>query len=276
MSAIYFGTNQTAVAPGSTFDVGVFVDTDGFDINAVEGVVTFPSAFADVVAVSDGNSIVSLWVERPKAKCEAQCRVPFAGIFPGGFNGNDAPIFKIVLRAKQEGSYQLTVEEERVLLNDGLGTETEVREAPLTLAVSEEAGTVGEVGEVEDDVPPEPFAPVVGQSTDVFRGAPFVSFATQDKQSGLDHYEVRESRPFFHTVLGKWVEAESPYRLNDTDLQSTIEVKAIDRAGNERLAELGPTYPLSWYENPTVWGIMLPVIVVGSFVIWACRKKHVC
>ncbi|HHE65575.1 MAG TPA: hypothetical protein ENL09_06080 [Bacteroidetes bacterium] len=92
----------------------------------------------------------------------------------------------------------------------------------------------------------------------IYDGKYFIVFSTVDKQTGLDHYEILEITPeelekikkedggianFFNKLFGKWEEksswkeGESPYLLADQSLGSVIKVKAIDKAGNERLVE---------------------------------------
>jgi len=58
-------------------------------------------------------------------------------------------------------------------------------------------------------------------------GKYFLVFSTQDKGSGVDHYEVREGR------FGGFSEVSSPYILKYQSLDKKIFVKAIDKFGNE-------------------------------------------
>jgi len=63
---------------------------------------------------------------------------------------------------------------------------------------------------------PESFTPFVEQSPVLFDGKAVLVFVTQDKLSGIDHYEVAEAKPAF---LGDgdlvWENAVSPYVLKD-------------------------------------------------------------
>jgi hypothetical protein len=63
----------------------------------------------------------------------------------------------------------------------------------------------------------------------VFDGNYYVVFSTVDKQSGLDHYEIFES--------GAWKAVSSPYKLRNQSLKGGVQIKAIDKAGNERLGD---------------------------------------
>jgi len=92
-------------------------------------------------------------------------------------------------------------------------------------------------------------------------------FATQDKGSGIDYYEIKESRQKFLKIFKKWVIAESPYVLKDRKLRSYVYIKAVDKAGNERIAVVEPRYPIKWYENYWIWIIIILAIIFSFIVI---------
>jgi hypothetical protein len=137
-----------------------------------------------------------------------------------------------------------------VLLNDGLGTDavTRLGEASFTLSETpgqEQADTWAEtVG--GDDIPPADFTVALAQVPDAFSGNYFITWSTLDKQTGIDHYELMEEplEDFYAFTWGRvdapWIRVESPYVLQDQTLNSTIRVKAIDKAGNETISVLVP------------------------------------
>src|SRR3989337_811218 len=49
----------------STFEVGIIVDTDGEQINAVKTDLKFPTDKLQVVKPSAGGSFISIWIEQP-------------------------------------------------------------------------------------------------------------------------------------------------------------------------------------------------------------------
>jgi hypothetical protein len=73
-----------------------------------------------------------------------------------------------------------------------------------------------------------------------------VTFSTTDKQTGIDYYEVRETDERGNIPgtreAPQWtrVPANEPYVLLDQNLESLVEVRAVDKAGNERIASLSP------------------------------------
>jgi len=140
--------------------------------------------------------------------------------------------------------------------------------SPLQIVISEATSSPKPVAiEVSDTLPPESFKPEIAQDQTVFNGKYFLAFATQDKGSGIAKYEVRESRQKIFSFLYGWKEASIPYLLADQDLKSYIFVKAVDLAGNERMEVISPEYPLLWYENYSVYIIIILSIFV-FLILW--------
>ena len=124
---------------------------------------------------------------------------------------------------------------------------------------------------IKDPDPPEIFEPVLARNPNVFDNKWFLVFVSQDKGSGIAYYAIRETRREINIQRetdAKWVEAESPYLLEDQELRSFAYVKAVDKAGNERVAMVKPRFPLKWYQNDFVWFI----IIVGMFVIYLAKR----
>jgi hypothetical protein len=115
-----------------------------------------------------------------------------------------------------------------------------------------------------DSVPPEEFKPEIGRDPAIFEGKYFLSFATVDKMSGIDHYETLETRDKKQDI---WKKVESPYLLEDQSLQSKILVKAVDKAGNEKISEIiPPAKPFPYW--------IIPVIVICLVIIGWIIKKY--
>jgi hypothetical protein len=254
---LYFGAHSKDVGVRESFEVGVFVSTQGELINAIEGKVIFPPDM-ELVEIRDGNSILNLWIKRPQLKEAGQ--VSFAGVIPGGYFGDRGYLFSLILRAKREGLITITTSDERILLNDGQASPTDVKRAPLSVNVSEGV-TAEEFSPPLDSDPPEPFTPIVVRNPDVFENKYFLVFATQDKGSGIKEYQVQERKFFKKPKKQKWITVESPYLLKDQGLRSYVFAKAIDNAGNERLATLFPQ--TSWYKDYTVWSIIVLSILLS-------------
>jgi len=119
-----------------------------------------------------------------------------------------------------------------------------------------------------DTIPPEEFEPQIGQDPTMYDGKYFLSFIAQDKTSGVDHYEVTEV-PWFSfkkTKEGKVV--QSPYLLEDQRLRKVIKVKAVDKAGNERIAEIRLPYKITLGDV-----LILLLILIGiGIILWLAKR----
>lgn len=269
---LYFGAHSQEVGVGKNFEIGVFINTEAEFINAAEGEIVFPSD-VELIGIRDGNSITSLWI-RPPRLIETG-RVAFAGVIPGGYFGSRGQLFSLILRAKREGPITITTSDERILLNDGQGTPTNVMRAPLSLNVSLKAAAEAFLPPLDTD-PPEPFTPIITRNPNLFGNRYFLVFATQDKGSGVREYQVQERKFFKNPKERKWQTAESPYLLRDQRLRSYVFVKAIDNDGNERLEILVPQTP--WYEDYTVLGIIilvaLSIYFAAHYYLWRPRRPQ--
>ena len=273
---IYFKADSTTVRPGDYLEVLVLLNTENEDINAVEGVVLFPEDILEAKDINEANSILTFWPEKPGVYNGN--KIKFTGITPGGYQEKTGLLFSITFQAKKEGAGIIEIKDSRVLLNDGEGTPTSVKLSPFQFSVSQEAPAAPLMVEtVKDTDPPEEFKPEIARDQTLFDGKWFLVFVTQDKGSGIDHYEIQENRK--QKIENRnWEMAESPYVLRDQKLNSYIYVKAVDKSGNERIAELPPQNPLEWYENYLIWIIIIGGGVIGYIIcriLWLkfCAKK---
>lgn len=269
---IFFDTKTTKVGVGEKVEVGVFVNSEKESINAYEAKIFFPNDILDVKEIRDGNSIVNFWIEKPKLQNGA---IIFSGITPGGFSGEKGLILSAIFETKKEGIAKFEIKDSRILKNDGAGSEIFPSFASFELVVSKDIPkTTPTILEAKDTEPPEPFIPEVVRDQMLFDGQWFLVFNAQDKQSGVDHYEIRESRGELlskvfgikYSLFSKWQKAESPYVLNDQKLRSYVFVKAVDKAGNERIITIPPKNPLPWYGNWHDWVIIILVFCIMYLV----------
>ncbi|MEI7498618.1 MAG: hypothetical protein WCK11_05070 [Candidatus Falkowbacteria bacterium] len=201
-------------------------------------------------------------------------RLSFTGGIPGGYcgkipgdPGESNILGKIIFKVNNYNNLVapapvakalFLASETKVLLNDGVGSEANLslKEGKFTIAAAKtEPKKEWEQLRAEDNVTPEPFVIEIQQNAEIYGGKNYLLFTTTDKQTGIDHYEILESAPVADTsglpgwlegVVGffkqqpvrtDWVRANSPYILHDQNLHSDIKVKAVDKAGNERIAE---------------------------------------
>jgi len=275
---LYFKPDSGKYYQDETFSVQVMIDTEEDCINTVKGEIDFSKDVLEAVNFATGNSILTIWLQTPKID-QNLGKISFIGGIPGGYCGPlpGEPgeldlLLKIFFKTKREGMANLRFSEEsQVLLNDSLGTP-----AKLTIkgAVFTILPGIPEIPKKEwqeelekDNIPPEPFEIEIHRTPEIFEGKYFITFFTFDKQTGLDYFEVKEGKR-------NWEKAESPYLLEDQDLKSIIKVKAVDKAGNERLAEYIPPKKITW-KDWLPWLIL--ILIVASIIYWLWKiytKKH--
>ncbi len=260
------------VGVSQQFQADIIIDTSGENINAIEGELYFQRGFLGIKEISDGNSIVNFWIQRPKLTLDN--KIIFSGIIPGGYSGK-GKIFSVVFQSLKQGDTSIDFGNLKILLNDGSGTpvqtsSTRARVKISNIKVSEEILRA----KPADSESPESFQIYLSNDENVFNGKWFIVFATQDKNSGIDRYEVSEQKQGFLNFFRsfQWTGAESPYLLDDQGLSSDVYVRAFDRAGNYRTEYLAPANPLSWYENWLVWAI---IIIILAALYWKTKKHYV-
>jgi hypothetical protein len=301
---LYFDPSEASIFRGDTVTLGLRIDTDENEcINTVDAVITYGEGVR-AVDVSRGDSILSIWVEDPVIN-EAERTITFAGGIPGGYCkralGDPSLtniIAKIVFRSPgfavgvgESPSAKITVgSESRVLLHDGLGTEAILRTQDAVVSLLPGAGPEGsdswrdEV--VNDVVPPSDFSITLTQDETAFSKKYFIVWNSQDKQSGIDHYEVMEEplEDLYSFTWGRadapWKTVESPYVLVDQTLNSTLRVKAIDKAGNETIAVLVPdaairSFSINRIVTYSVATGLAVVALVAIVFILLRRKKQI-
>jgi len=92
--------------------------------------------------------------------------------------------------------------------------------------------------------------------------ANYLIFATKDKTSGIEYYEVKEKK-------GDFKKAVSPYLLEDQRLgKGLIIVKAIDKAGNERVAEIELPFIINWKDII----ILLSILIGIGIILWLVKR----
>src|SRR3989344_3501467 len=191
------------IGVGQQFQVDLMLDAEGEIINAIEGEITFSKELLEIREIRDGDSIINLWVERPSIKPTG--KVIFSGIIPAGFAGVLSPyyegrrpgkIFSLIFTSKGEGEGTVNLENEKVLLHDGLGTPAKLGILNFEFRILKREVRIPDsrFPIPEDKDSPEDFKPEIASNQNVFEGKYFLVFAAHDKGSGIDHYEIQETR----------------------------------------------------------------------------------
>jgi len=280
-SNVYIDASHPDFFVGDTIMFSVRVDSENKNINAVEGSVLL-DYLAESVSLIDINisgSKFSLWPGKPLPSA-SNTSISFAGGTPGGLNSKDAIIFNFVLKLQKAGQITLAPDNFSVYLNDGKGTKDGVRVKNLVIDVLPkklDSRSVDDWNDVtsNDKTPPEFIEAITSQDLHLFDNQYFVSFFATDKDSGIAYYEIKEGDFDF-------VRAESPHLLQDQSLKSVIQIKAVDKAGNESIVtpELAPV-PITGipYKTYLIWIFVTLVILVLIFWLWRLRatglKKNI-
>ena len=259
---INLASKNQEVGVSEEVSVNVFLNAKEEDVNALEGELSYPRDLFDLKEIKYGNSVVTFWVEEPQMTDIG--RVIFSGIIPGGFMNKGGYVFSLILKAKQKGTGSIEFINSQILLNNGEGTRAKLASLVILPAhffiYDREPIATPEIIYKDDYDLPEEFTPEISRDQSIFNNQWFLVFQTQDKGSGIDHYEVKEGwRPFFTT--------ESPYLLKNQNLDEEIIVKAIDRQGNKRISTLAPKYLRVWYQNYQILVILSLVTIVFVYLI---------
>ncbi len=277
---LYISPTEGTYGVTDTFIADVRIDNQGECINAAHVEVRYPVDMLRAVDFSKGNSILSLWVEEPKIDT-SEGVVSFSGGIPGGYCGRipGDPVLSNVLGkivfsviGAEKNNAVISVDNSSVVyLNDGQATRAVLttEDGAYTIQAAPLAATnpwLTQVG--EDKTPPDEFEIAVESTVGVFRGNYYAVFATQDKQSGLDHYEIFER--------GSWRVVTSPHQLKDQSLTGGVQIKAIDKAGNERLGtyiegSAAPRVPKEW-DTSIIFLVIALVLVVGAYA-WHQKRS---
>ena len=258
------------------FAAEIFLDTEGENINAVEGSVVLPENVI-VREVRYRGSVVSLWLSNPAERNSEV--VDFAGVIPGGYQATPDKVgrgnlFTLVLSASKTGTGRLSFgTETSAYTNDGEGTKILASKNAISVSVLENGASKGEaIG--EDTLSPESFTPVVVSGEPYGREGSVLIFATQDKDSGVMKYEIGSSYfKFFPEAFVVWIEAESPYTLSKAQSDQYVFVRARDTAGNTRIEVVSPAFSATAFT--VTWLVPVLILLVLGFLLRPLFKRGI-
>lgn len=114
---------------GALFEVPIFIDTQGQNINTIKLSLSFDPKKLSIVRASGGTSIISLWIESPTFN-NVNGTEKMTGVITNGITTDYGVIATITFRALSPGDTTLTIKEDSVvLLNDGFGSEAKIQAA---------------------------------------------------------------------------------------------------------------------------------------------------
>jgi hypothetical protein len=266
------------------FAVDVILDSQGQTINATQGSLTFPTDGLVLKGIYEGNSIINLWIQKPQETLSGT--IVWSGIIPGGFDGILEPnqtstspgkLFAVVFNPIKTGTANINFQTSTVLLNNGRGTPANLTTDGIVITVTSSTNSASQLPTMitNDHNPPDPFTITLTRDPNLFNNRWFIVFNAQDKESGVASYGILESiYPRKNINDSEWRTAVSPYALRDQSLASYVYVRAVDYAGNARVAVLAPTHPASVFARLTyAWAI---IVILGiAIALWFIKKQKV-
>ncbi len=233
---VFPATTSPTVSSGSVFIVDIKLNTEGENINTVEGQIEVNSGGANykLVDILLGGSDLSLWPEKPSLTMSGNnSKISFTGGSTSGIKQSDALVMKLAIQAIDAGMVEIKPTKLVGYIHDGQGSSTQVSASATTVRIVAADETTSAQDSLKDlvksdNTPPEPFEINIGQDPSLYDGKKFISFFAVDAESGISHYEVKEGD---RTA----VRSGTTYVLQDQELKSKITVAAYDKAGNSRV-----------------------------------------
>ena len=282
-ASLYLDPAEGTYGPGDTFILSVRLGNDDTCINAAHVELTYPKDSLRAVDFGKGGSIFPLFAEEPVLDTEHGL-VTFSGGVPGGYCGRiegdpglSNTLGRVVFTVTNSSAKKVSVDistHSLVYLNDGFGTSVspKVTSAAISLAATPTQKENPWLAQVKSDtILPEPFDVEVQSTKGVFSGHYYLVFSTEDKQSGVDHYELLEH--------AGWKTVTSPYEVRDASLLQQLRLKAVDKAGNERIANFSPEkiparqYSVEGYIPLSIIGILLLLAIFTKMLLDRRAKR---
>jgi hypothetical protein len=263
-------TSQTdSVRTGDTILLNIYAQSDQ-EINVAEGVLVVSNP-ADIVSISTGGSIMSLW---PKSPTVEGRRINFIGGTPSAVFGKSLKLFTVAIKPSTTNPIRINFEKVNANLNDGKGTRVFGTGTPFEIKVL--AGADGSSSKSiqnnelsslvsQDNTDPEPFTIEIGRDSKLYNGKYFITFFATDLDSGIDYYEVTEEG--FPTIRPDG----NIYVLHNQNLDKKVKVKVFDHAGNSRVETFGGKPTPLWVR---ILGAVLLVGVVGTAIYRFFLRKN--
>lgn len=248
---------------GGTFVISVHVSTKE-SLNAIDGGVRFDPKYLQVLDVSTGGSVFTLWPRTPVFSNETGA-VLFTGGSARGYTGS-GEVLKVIVKAKREGLTDISFTEgTQGYLADGRGTVLSLslgsRKILIGPQLAEQVTDSWKKELAMDTTNPKRFAVQLEKNDALFEGRYFLSFSPIDTESGIDRITIKEG-------VRDEVIAESPYVLLDQTLRSPVTITAVDNAGNETSVRY---YPYIERAKGVIIAIILGLIALAHLL---ARKSY--
>ena len=262
-ASLTFSPSYGSYQKGSTLTIGIVAGSPDKPINALSGVVNFPSDKLEVVSISKNQSIISLWVQEPTFS-NTDGTVNFEGIvLSPGFQGNGGRILNVTFKTKSDGATQLAFIKGSILANDGEGTEILTSKGTAQFSILP-------ITDIESN--PELFAPLPRDESEDLVTADLPKPVINSKTHPLEAWSNLQLGEFKFNLL----DGVTAIRLLlDNKPDSTPVVVYSPPVESKTISDLdeGISYLHVQYKNATGWGeilhykIQIDTQIPDSFVI---------
>ena len=207
----------TSVNVGDSVVLKIFIDTEGKEINTLEGILKV-SGTTNISSINTGGSIFNLWTEKPSISNTQE--IYFTGGTEGGIYGKNLRLFNFTITPTVEGIISIKPKELFAYLNDGIGTKIIGSNTGFEIKVEKKLDNIAIektalYSEDLDKNSPSSFIIELGHDEFLFGGKYFITFNATDSGSGINKYEVKEGNL-------PYVESQNTYVLKDQNLKSKI------------------------------------------------------
>lgn len=261
------------------FSIDVAINTQSEILNALEGEILYPKNVLQVVAINDSRSLITFWVTRP---ADQQGVISFKGLSPGGISTNNGRLFTVVFSALPgvQSTVNASVQANNILgyRNDGRGTIVPIVSGSTRVSIPQTANlltptSTGQVILPKDTIEPSDLQASISKYENLFNNKWFLAFAARDADSGIDYFEIQESKTAI-AIDNAWQKAISPVVLTDQTRKSYVFVRVYDKAGNKREVMLRPMEQNHSiiYTKIVFWCILIMILLFG-LAVWRKKKQ---
>lgn len=257
------------VSAGDTSMVNIYLDTQGQQINSIDGSIILRDESGGNFEVKDlsvANSVFNMWPGRPSL--EDGHKIKFVGGIVGGVNGDHLLIFKIIVKINQPGNFSVIPDVITAYLNDGIPTKVNVTEDISKISVGVKKDQAQDKWEEiisNDNIAPNRFEIKLIKDPYLYDGKKFIIFETTDAQSGIDYYEVKEGNR-------EGVRSGTNYVLIDQNKNEKITVTAYDKANNFQVATINTREKIKW--GSIAITLIILSIFYKIFKRWKKKRKQ--